>query len=77
MNEKELSIDRLLIDCLLELDFLEFATLELRESAFANLDFLMALLLELTEPVFIEFFEDMFELVLLFLRVLFFVNDFF
>lgn len=61
LNEKELSIDRLDIDCLLELDFLEFVTLELLESAIAKLDFLMALLRELTELVLQEFYEDLLE----------------
>lgn len=61
LNEKELSIDRLDIDYLLELDFLEFVTLELLESAIAKLDFLMALLRELTELVLQEFYEDLLE----------------
>jgi hypothetical protein len=61
LNEKELSIDRLDIDCLLELDFLELVTLELLESAIAKLDFLMALLRELTELVLQEFYEDLLE----------------
>jgi hypothetical protein len=46
---------------LFELDFLEFVTLELLESAIAKLDFLMALLRELTELVLQEFYEDLLE----------------
>lgn len=61
LNEKELSIDLFDIDLLLELDFLEVWTLELLESALANVDFLMALLRELTETEPLELFEELLE----------------
>jgi len=61
LNEKELSIDLFDIDLLLEFDFLEVWTLELLESALANVDFLMALLRELTELESFEISEDLLE----------------
>jgi hypothetical protein len=61
LNEKELSIDLFDIDLLLEFDFLEVWTLELLESALPNVDFLMALLRELTELESLEILEDLLE----------------